>query len=376
MRAFILLLLQFVVVFSYCQNVGIGTNNPSEKLEVIGNLKTSGTVQIGDYTLPNTDGTVGQVLQTDGNGNLSWINMPTSELHYPSGLLYLPINKINLWPVTSSSTSLWTAGYQNPNYLVDNANNNDTYFANNYPIINEWIQIKLDTFTIISEFKWTQSNNDTHGVWRMQTSVDALTWVDRGTITLGGSTQSLYPMEVDTNKYLYFRIIGLLGNTSNSPWLYEMDLKIEFHTTPTYPVGDKTSIWTATNSTNNIWASTTYSNPNKLIDGANSNDIYFANGRAVLNEWIQIEIDVLKEISEFSWGGQSDGSSHGNWRMQTSINGTTWVNRGDIVLGGSSSVIAYPMTTDHTQYKFFRILGLSGVSSSSPWLYEMNLRVK
>ncbi|MBT7142625.1 MAG: DUF4082 domain-containing protein, partial [Bacteroidetes bacterium] len=47
-------------------NVGIGTSDPSEKLEV------NGAVKIGAYTLPSTDGTNGQFLKTDGSGNVSW----------------------------------------------------------------------------------------------------------------------------------------------------------------------------------------------------------------------------------------------------------------------------------------------------------------
>ena len=46
--------------------VGIGTTTPAEKLDVAGKLK------IGAYTLPETDGTTGQVLATDGSGTLTW----------------------------------------------------------------------------------------------------------------------------------------------------------------------------------------------------------------------------------------------------------------------------------------------------------------
>jgi len=48
-------------------NVGIGTTSPNAKLEVAGDLR------VGNYTLPATDGTNGQVLQTNGNGTLSWV---------------------------------------------------------------------------------------------------------------------------------------------------------------------------------------------------------------------------------------------------------------------------------------------------------------
>ena len=55
-------------------NVGIGTTNPTVKLDVNGNLKVSGTTNFGGvvYTWPSTAGSNGQVLTTDGSGTLSW----------------------------------------------------------------------------------------------------------------------------------------------------------------------------------------------------------------------------------------------------------------------------------------------------------------
>jgi hypothetical protein len=53
-------------------NLGIGTTTPSEKLEVVGNVKTSGTLTAGAITYPNTAGTNGYYLKTDGTGTASW----------------------------------------------------------------------------------------------------------------------------------------------------------------------------------------------------------------------------------------------------------------------------------------------------------------
>jgi hypothetical protein len=53
-------------------NIGIGNSSPTEKLEVTGNLKTSGTITAGAITIPNTDGTPNQVLTTNGSGTLAW----------------------------------------------------------------------------------------------------------------------------------------------------------------------------------------------------------------------------------------------------------------------------------------------------------------
>ena len=52
--------------------VGIGTLSPTEKLDVDGNVKTSGTITAGTVTYPNTPGTDGYYLKTDGSGTASW----------------------------------------------------------------------------------------------------------------------------------------------------------------------------------------------------------------------------------------------------------------------------------------------------------------
>jgi hypothetical protein len=50
-------------------NVGIGTITPTEKLEVIGNIKTNGLI------LPN-NANAGKVLTSDATGNATWQNLP------------------------------------------------------------------------------------------------------------------------------------------------------------------------------------------------------------------------------------------------------------------------------------------------------------
>jgi hypothetical protein len=53
---------------------GIGVDARSSALTVLknGNTTIAGTLTLGDITIPNTDGTAGQVLVTDGSGELSW----------------------------------------------------------------------------------------------------------------------------------------------------------------------------------------------------------------------------------------------------------------------------------------------------------------
>lgn len=78
-------------------NAGIGSSNPtnltnaiaiganaivdsSNKIQLgdsnITSVETSGSITVGAITIPNTDGSAGQVLKTDGSGSLSWASMP------------------------------------------------------------------------------------------------------------------------------------------------------------------------------------------------------------------------------------------------------------------------------------------------------------
>ncbi|MCM2351457.1 MAG: hypothetical protein NDI69_15650 [Bacteriovoracaceae bacterium] len=83
-------------IFYNTDNVGIGTTNPNEKLDVTGNIALTGKVRFKDsganyvelkapvtigstvtFTLPGSLGTNGQVLRTDAFGNLSWVTIST-----------------------------------------------------------------------------------------------------------------------------------------------------------------------------------------------------------------------------------------------------------------------------------------------------------
>ena len=56
-------------------SLGIGSDStPTHALTVIGNVLISGSLKIGPYTLPASDGNANWLLQSNGSGNVSWIN--------------------------------------------------------------------------------------------------------------------------------------------------------------------------------------------------------------------------------------------------------------------------------------------------------------
>lgn len=91
-------------IFYNTNNVGIGTSNPNEKLEVTGNIALSGRVRLKDngsnyvelkspttlggtvtITLPGSAGLNGQALTSDGSGNLTWSTLTTDSTDIVDG---------------------------------------------------------------------------------------------------------------------------------------------------------------------------------------------------------------------------------------------------------------------------------------------------
>ncbi|HEV7780467.1 MAG TPA: hypothetical protein VGO58_04330 [Chitinophagaceae bacterium] len=70
-KIFITCLFAAASTITICQNVGVGTSNPTEKLEVAGNVKANG-IKI----VPNAGS--GKVLTSDANGNGSWQQVTAS----------------------------------------------------------------------------------------------------------------------------------------------------------------------------------------------------------------------------------------------------------------------------------------------------------
>lgn len=74
------------------QNVGVGTSNPVEKLDVNGNINVTGTIKAN-----GTDGTPNQVLMKNGSGNLTWSGMPYPPSAFDTSAAFLSQTARNSW---------------------------------------------------------------------------------------------------------------------------------------------------------------------------------------------------------------------------------------------------------------------------------------
>ena len=172
-----------------------------------------------EYRMPVTDGEANQVLLTDGSGNMSWAYMvvPTT---------YINTDKNGIWTITKSSNNIWHAGHDDVTKLIDGGDNNDTYFENGVNVLGEWLEVDFGEPKQVDKMKWTQGNSTAHGTWKMQ-GYNGTAWADISPeFTLGGYTTSIYGTTWDGKRYQRVRIIGVSGQVSSSPWLYEINYKI------------------------------------------------------------------------------------------------------------------------------------------------------
>jgi hypothetical protein len=95
-------------------NVGIGTSNPSEKLEVNGNIMTSDNLLMenGNILASNGYGVQGQILGVNSSGNVQWQN---ANLHQYASFMCVggsPINQSWIVPadVNEVEVLIWASG--------------------------------------------------------------------------------------------------------------------------------------------------------------------------------------------------------------------------------------------------------------------------
>jgi hypothetical protein len=230
---------------------------------------------------------------------------------------------------------------------------------------------------IIDEAKWYQSNTTDHGTWKWQGGNDGSNWTDIGSpFTLGGAaTQTQTQLNGNTTAYRYYRLLGISGNASWNPWLYEIQFKIDYNTTSvpynyanTGGVGDRNSIITITE-TLGVGGSIT-----NFING--SYDSAWWSGQPVTGTEIKFDFGVgaSKVINDAIWYQQYD-ATHGTWQWQGSSNNSNWTNIGNQFTLGAQYQSQTELNGNTTAYRYYRLYGISGTFNSGPYIDEIDFSI-
>ena len=142
--------------------------------------------------------------------------------------------------------------------------------------------------------------------------------------------------------------------------------------------GDRSGLITVSASDGLVGGTTLASN---LVDGATGSNgadsMAFVSGVAVAGHFIQFDfgIGASRVVTEASWQ-QSAAHSHGIWRWQGSSDGTSWSAIGaPFALGGAAVQIHAELASNTAGFRFYRLLGVSGTASGSPFIRELEFKL-
>ena len=116
--------------FSKSGRFGIGTTTPSESLDVNGNARVNGTLQVNDpsstgYAFPTATGTTGQVLEVDANGDLAFAT-PSGGGGSDTNIANTDLTADNNRTLDMDANSL-TIDINDGDFTLRDSNANDTY---------------------------------------------------------------------------------------------------------------------------------------------------------------------------------------------------------------------------------------------------------
>lgn len=94
---------------------------------------------------------------------------------------------------------------------------------------------------LITEAKFYQQTGADEGTWKWQQSDDNSTWTDIGTSFAFGNatTQTITALSGNTTGHRYYRMLGVSGSVSSSPWIYEMEFKVGTPTSAPFTAIDR-----------------------------------------------------------------------------------------------------------------------------------------
>jgi hypothetical protein len=278
-------------------------------------------------------------------------------------------------PVIGSSTGITFTG-GNISALLDGITGSGTlWFSSNFAAAGCVMEFDFRYPAIIDEAKWYQSTSATHGTWKWQGSNNGSSWTDIGSsFTLGGaSPQTQTQLNGNTTAYRYYRLLGVSGNVSSAPYLREIEFKITYNAnavTPAYgnplSLGDRTATITLTSD-----VAKSGGNYTDLINGSYAGTLWFSGG-AVAGHYIKFDFGVDKIISEAIWYQTAGATTQGVWKWQGSADGSNWFDIGSSFTLGDWAQVQTQLNGNTTAYRYYRLLGISGNTSTVPFDAEID----
>lgn len=228
---------------------------------------------------------------------------------------------------------------------------------------------------IIDEIEWKQSGAASQGTYDLEASDDFSSWTSLTTgVNLGGSATTTVSYSNST-AYRFYRFRRTAGSTTNGPYVQEVRFKINADTIRdgymgVYGKGSRTSI--ITGSASNV---STGGAPSWL-NGTYGLESFFTNASAS-GQYVKFDFlsgVVLQEALSY----QTNNTQQGVWQWQGSNDDTNWTDIGGNFTfydGSRGHFFHTELNGNSTSYRYYRMLGVSGSTSNSPYQQEIQFSV-
>lgn len=139
--------------------------------------------------------------------------------------------------------------------------------------------------------------------------------------------------------------------------------------------GDRTASITVTQSGTNIIVPNG-NNLNVLVNGNTTESLIWFSG-SPSGTWFQFDFGsgnqyIIDEIKFY----QSTTNSHGTWKVQGSNDGSSFTDIGSsFTLGGFTTQTITALAGNSTAYRYYRFTGVSGSTSSTPFIREFEFKI-
>lgn len=277
-----------------------------------------GTYVNSSYYLPNSDGTTGQVMTTDGMGQASWTTVTGTT------------------GATGATGATGSTGAQGITGVTGATGSNGN--------------------TGVTGATGANGTNGTNGA-NGATGATGVTGSTGATGTNGTNGAT-----------------GITGATGATGTFSGASLITEsLSTSYTNPLGskDRTGIIGVTLGGSWYNTSTACLVNGSIIDNCNA----FAGGSVSSSQYITFTFPQANVITEARYI-LSSATAQGTWKWQGSNDNSSYTDIGSSYSTPASTTVTFTtLSANTTAYKYYRMIGVSGTSSNSPWLYEFEFKI-
>lgn len=269
-------------------------------------------------------------------------------------------------------SSTLTHSTRSLNYLVDGDTTSSGFWFDSQTVTGKYLEFAiLGSERVVDKFRIYQQSTSDSPSFKFQ-GYDGSTWTDLLTFnwpTTSGATEFTF---ANATTYRRYRFLGVSGNIGTQN-VHEIEFSVESYSP--YETGDRSGIITVTSSGLVVNGGSVQN----YVDGSESpgstNSWYPAGGQAL--NGTQSLTFALSSAQTFVGAQFADpSSSNGNngvWKFQGSSDGTSYADISDPFTwnSGVGNGSAGVLFSAPGSYSFYRLISVSGQTSSVPWYAEI-----